>query len=92
MVRSLNSYTFFFDIVLYTIEGRNHNTYLYIYIYIYIYSHPQTVSFYQNSSVWLDTLDARSRDRNPSITLDYVSDHSANKQTTLAKGIFKVFM
>ena len=28
--------------------------------------HPQTVSFYQNSSVWLDTQDARSRDRNPS--------------------------
>ena len=47
-----------------------------------IYSHPQTVSFYQNSSVWLDTQDARSRDRNPSnFTLDCVSDHSATKRT-----------
>ena len=37
----------------------------------YIYSHPQTVSIYQNSSVWLDTQDARSRDRNPAnFTLD----------------------
>ena len=47
------------------------NTYIYIYIYIYIVIHRQTVSFYQNSSVWLDTQDARSRDRNPSnFTLD----------------------
>ena len=43
----------------------------YIYIYIYIVIHRQTVLFYQNSSVWLDTQDARSRDRNPSnIMLD----------------------
>ena len=28
--------------------------YIYIYIYIYIVIHRQTVSFYQNSSVWLD--------------------------------------
>ena len=57
------------------------NTYIYIYIYIVI--HRQTVSFYQHSSVWLDTQDARSRDRNPSnFTLDYVSDHSATKRTT----------
>ena len=40
--------------------------YIYIYIYIYIVIHRQTVSFYQNSSVWLDPQDARSRDRNPS--------------------------
>ena len=41
-------------------------------LYIYIVIHRQTVSFYQNSSVWLDTQDARSRDRNPSnFTLDY---------------------
>ena len=33
---------------------------------IYIVIHRQTVSFYQNSSVWLDTQDARSRDWNPS--------------------------
>ena len=46
-----------------------------IYIYIYIF-HPQTVLFYQNSSVWLGTQDARSWDRNPSkFTLDCVSDH-----------------
>ena len=42
-----------------------------IYIYIYIVIHRQTVSLYQNSSVWLDTQDARSRDRNPAnFTLD----------------------
>ena len=59
-----------------------------IYIYIYIVIHRQTVSFYQNSSVWLETLDARSRDRNPSnFTLDCVSDNSSTKRTTLAKGI-----
>ena len=45
--------------------------YIYIYIYIYVVIHRQTVSFYQNSSVWLDMQDARSRDRNPShFTLD----------------------
>ena len=33
---------------------------------IYIVIDRQTVSFNQNSSVWLDTQDARSRDRNPS--------------------------
>ena len=61
---------------------------IFIYIYIYIVIHRQTVSFYQNSSVWLDTQDARSRDRNPSnFTLDCVSDHSSTKRTTLAKGI-----
>ena len=64
-----------------------------IYIYIYIVIHRQTVSFYQNSSVWLDTQDALSRDRNPSnFTLDKVSDLSATKQTTLAKETFKVFI
>ena len=62
------------------------------YIYIYIVIHRQTVSFYQNSSVWLDTQDARSRDRNPSnFTLDCVRDHSATKRTTLAKGIWRYF-
>ena len=59
---------------------------------IYIVIHRQTVSFYQNFSVWLDTQDARSRDRNPSnFTLACVSDHSATKWTTLAKGILKYF-
>ena len=61
--------------------------------HILIVIHRQTVSFYQNSSVWLDSQDARSRDRNPSnFTLDKVSDLSATKRTTLAKGIFKVFI
>ena len=64
-----------------------------IYIYIYIVIHRQTVLFYQNSSVWLDTQDTRSRDRNPSnFTLDWVSDHSATKRTTLAKGILRYFI
>ena len=62
----------------------------YIYIYIYIVIHRQTLSFYQNSSVWWDTLDAWSRVRVPSnFTLHLVSDHSANKRTTLAKGILR---
>ena len=47
------------------------HTHMHTYIYIYIVIYRQTVSFYQNSSVWLDTQDARSRDRNPSnFTLD----------------------
>ena len=37
---------------------------IYIYIYIYIVIQRQTVSFYQNTSVWLDRLDFRSWDRN----------------------------
>ena len=62
-------------------------------IYIYRVIHRQTVSFYQNSSLWLDTQDARSRDRNPSnFTLDCVSDHSGTKRTTLAKGILRYFI
>ena len=60
--------------------------------YIYIVIHRQTVSFYQNSSVWLDTQNARSRDRNPSnFTLDNDSDHSSTKRTSLAKGILGYF-
>ena len=65
---------------------------IHTYIYIYIVIHRQTVSFYQNSSVWLDMQDARSRDRNPSnFTLDCDSDHSSTKRTTLAKGILRYF-
>ena len=65
--------------------------YIYIYIYIYIVIHRQ-ISFYQNSSVWLDTQDARSRDRNPSnFTLNCDTDHSSTKRTTLAKGILRYF-
>ena len=44
-----------------------HHKHAYIYIYIYIYilsSTDRPVSFYQNSSVWLDRLDSRSWDRN----------------------------
>ena len=38
---------------------------IYIYIYIYILSSAdRSVSFYQNSSVWLDRLDSRRWDRN----------------------------
>ena len=64
--------------------------YIYI-IYIYILSSTDRLFLsIWNSSVWLDTQDARSRDRNPSnFTLDLVSDRSANMHTTLAKGIFK---
>ena len=59
--------------------------YIYIYIYIYFVIDRRTVSFYQNSSVWLHTADAWSRDRNPSkFTLQLASDRSANKRTTLA--------
>ena len=62
------------------------HTYIYIYVYINIVIHRQTVSFYQNSSLCLDTQDARSRDRNPSnFTLDCVS----TKRTTMAKGILR---
>ena len=48
-----------------------------IYIYIYIVIHRQTVSFYQNFSVWLDTQDARSRNRNPS---NFTIDHTATSE------------
>ena len=41
------------------------NKYVYIYIYIYIVIHRQIVSFYHNSSMWLDTRDAPTRDWNP---------------------------
>ena len=61
-------------------------------IYIYIV-HGQIVSFYQNSSVWLDAQDAWSQDRNPfDFTLDLVSDCSANKRITLAKGFIRCYV
>ena len=60
------------------------------YIYKCINTYRETDSFYQNSSVWLDTLDDRSRDRNPpNFTLDEVSDLSVTKRNTLAKGILR---
>ena len=67
------------------------HTYIYIYIYIHIVIHRQTVSFYQNSSVWLDTQDSRSRDRNPSNLYARLS-HRPLKRTTLAKGIFQRYL
>ena len=39
--------------------------YIYIYIYIYIVITDRSVSFNQNSSVWLDILASRGWDRNP---------------------------
>ena len=61
-------YIYTIDAYLTLVNGLSiwEDTILHIYIYIYIVIHRQTVSFYQNSSVWLDTQDARSRDRNPS--------------------------
>ena len=54
---------------IYTNLIRTH-THTHTHIFLYVI-HRQTVSFYQNSSVWLDTQDARSQDRNPSnFTLD----------------------
>ena len=54
---------------------------VYWYIYIYIVTHRPTVSLTHNSSVWLDTSDAWSWDRNPpNFTLDLVSDRSTNKR------------
>ena len=58
----------------------------YIYIYIYILSSTDRLSLYHISSVWLDTKDAWSWDRNPpNFTLDLESDRSANKRTTVVK-------
>ena len=59
--------------------------FVFIYIYIYIVIHKHSVSLYHNSSLWLDTQDARSWDRNPpNFTLDLVSNRSVNKRTTSA--------
>ena len=73
----------------------NRTIYIYIYIYIYVYIgiHRQTVLLYHNSSGWLDTLYAWSWDRNPpNFSLDLVSDRSANKRTTSAKGIIRYYL
>ena len=45
-----------------TFSGVKSANIIYIYIYIYIVIHRQTVSFYQNSPVWLDKIDSRSWD------------------------------
>ena len=60
-------------------------------IYIYIYSHPQIVSLYHNSSLWLDTEDAWSRDQNRlNLTLDLVSYRLAIKRTTSARELLGI--
>ena len=49
-----------------SVHTNGNECYLLCYIYIYIYIiHRQTVSFYHNSSMWLDTRDASSWIRNP---------------------------
>ena len=78
------------DVIIYSCYFNNDdlllNIYIYIYIYIYIVTHWQTVSLYHNSSVWRDTADDWSWDRNPpNFTLDLVSYRSANKRTTSAR-------
>ena len=64
--------------------------YIYIYMYIYIVIHWQTVSFYQNSSVWLDRVYSRSWERN-------LADCKANprvlyEETNVSKGILNSYV
>ena len=55
---------------------------------MYIVIHKETVSLYHNSSVWLDTQDAPSWDRNPSnFMLGIVSNCSAISTTYVSLGI-----
>ena len=55
--------------------------------------HRQTVSLYHNSSVWLDTQDASSWDRNlPNFTLDLVSYRSTIVTTYVSSGIIMHFV
>ena len=61
-----------------------------IYIYIFVI-HRQTVSFHQNSSVWLDTQDARSRDRNPSNFTKTQTSRPISRPRWLRE-FFKVFI
>ena len=62
--------------------------YIYIYIYIYFVIQRQTVSFYQNSSGWLDRLDSRSWDRNlPDWNANPRFYHSATRKPAQAKEI-----
>ena len=67
---------------------------IYIYIYIYIYILSSTDRLFhpvRNLQCGYTFRMLENRDQNPSnFTLDLVSDCSANKHTTLAKGIFKV--
>ena len=63
--------------------------YIYIYIYIYILSSTdRSVSFYLNSSVWLDRLDSRSWDRNPvDSNANPGFSHAASRKLAQAKKI-----
>ena len=57
-------------------------------IYIYIVIHRQTVSLNHNSSVWLDSLDSRSWDRNPADSnANPRFYHSATRKLAQAKEI-----
>ena len=69
MIGHLKIYIYFKNIYIYIYIYIYMCVCIYIYvcicIYIYkIYIYIQTFLFYQNSSVWLDMQDARSRDRN----------------------------
>ena len=61
------------------------------YIYIYIYSHPQTDSFVQ-SELFSVARHVAGIETHPTFTLDLVSERSANKRTTLAKGIIRYYV
>ena len=76
----------------------HHNIYIYIYrererergggCVCVCVTHRETVSLYQNFSVWLETQDASSWDRNPpNLTLGMVSNRSAILTTYLSSGI-----
>ena len=57
-------------------------------MYIYIVIHRQTVSFYHNASVWLDTLDSQSWDRNPADSdVNPRFYHSSKRKLVQAKEI-----
>ena len=76
----------YIQIIIYTLT--NHIS-IYIYIYI-LFCHPQNrpVSFYQNSSLWLERLDSRSWDRNPvDSNANPRSYHSATRKPAQAKEI-----
>ena len=59
-----------------------------------IYSHPQIDCFVLSELFSVARRVGRSKpgSKPSNFTLELVSDHSANKRTTLAKGIFKVSM
>ena len=62
------------------------HTHTHIYIY-YIVIHSQTISLYHNSSLWLDTRDARSGDRNLGNFTPGYSTAQAPTKWTYEKGV-----